>query len=189
MSDAKPGQEPTMEEILASIRQIISDDPGTARKTTAAAADDGEILELTQMMNDDGTVTPLAAAAPREAPAAAPKVRPPALADVPTRPTVEGAPSVGEAGTHKRMPATAEGRGMLSEVAAGDVAATLGGLADAVGGSRQVQIGGGGKTLETLVKELLRPMLKDWLNENLPPLVERLVEREIHRISGRDEDA
>jgi cell pole-organizing protein PopZ len=28
-------------------------------------------------------------------------------------------------------------------------------------------------------------MLKDWLDENLPPLVERLVEREIHRISGR----
>ena len=34
-----------------------------------------------------------------------------------------------------------------------------------------------------------RPMLKNWLDDNLPTLVRRLVEREINRISGRaDED-
>lgn len=39
------------------------------------------------------------------------------------------------------------------------------------------------RTLEDLVKEMLRPMLKGWLDENLPPLVERLVRQEIERVS------
>ena len=38
-------------------------------------------------------------------------------------------------------------------------------------------------TIETLMKDLLRPMLKEWLDENLPSVVERMVEREIARIS------
>lgn len=39
------------------------------------------------------------------------------------------------------------------------------------------------KTLEDLVKEMLRPMLKAWLDDNLPILVERLVRAEIERVS------
>ncbi len=39
------------------------------------------------------------------------------------------------------------------------------------------------KTLEDLVKEMLRPMLKNWLDDNLPTLVERLVRAEIERVS------
>src|SRR5262249_42340786 len=43
------------------------------------------------------------------------------------------------------------------------------------------------KTLEDLVKEMLRPMLKHWLDDNLPNLVERLVRAEIERVSrGRN---
>ena len=38
-------------------------------------------------------------------------------------------------------------------------------------------------TLEDLVRELLRPMLKTWLDDNLPNLVERLVRAEIERVS------
>jgi cell pole-organizing protein PopZ len=44
---------------------------------------------------------------------------------------------------------------------------------------------GNGKTLEDLVKEMLRPMLKEWLDRNLPPMVERFVEREIVRLTRR----
>lgn len=40
-------------------------------------------------------------------------------------------------------------------------------------------------TLEGLVREMLRPMMKEWLDQRLPDLVERLVEREIARITGR----
>jgi cell pole-organizing protein PopZ len=39
------------------------------------------------------------------------------------------------------------------------------------------------RTLEDLVEDMLRPMLKSWLDENLPPLVERLVRAEIERLS------
>jgi cell pole-organizing protein PopZ len=39
------------------------------------------------------------------------------------------------------------------------------------------------RTLEDLVKEMLRPMLKSWLDDNLPNLVERLVRAEIERVS------
>ncbi len=40
-------------------------------------------------------------------------------------------------------------------------------------------------TIEDLVREELRPLLKAWLDENLPPLVERLVRAEIERVVGR----
>lgn len=39
------------------------------------------------------------------------------------------------------------------------------------------------RTLEDLVSEMLRPMLKDWLDDNLPSLVERLVKAEIERVA------
>jgi cell pole-organizing protein PopZ len=40
-----------------------------------------------------------------------------------------------------------------------------------------------GRTLDDLVKEMLRPMLKVWLDDNLPTIVERLVRSEIERVS------
>jgi cell pole-organizing protein PopZ len=43
------------------------------------------------------------------------------------------------------------------------------------------------RTLEDLVREMLRPMLKSWLDDNLPTVVERLVRAEIERVSrGKD---
>ncbi len=44
-----------------------------------------------------------------------------------------------------------------------------------------------GKTVEALVREMLEPMLKDWLDQNLPEIVERLVEKEISKIARRAE--
>jgi uncharacterized protein len=46
-----------------------------------------------------------------------------------------------------------------------------------------VSMVGAGVTLDALMREMLRPMLKEWLDENLPTLVERMVEKEIARIS------
>ncbi len=40
-----------------------------------------------------------------------------------------------------------------------------------------------GVTLEAMMRDMLRPMLKEWLDENLPSIVERMVEKEIARIS------
>jgi uncharacterized protein len=44
-------------------------------------------------------------------------------------------------------------------------------------------IGNGGATIESLMRDMLRPMLKEWLDENLPAVVERMVEKEIARVS------
>lgn len=46
-----------------------------------------------------------------------------------------------------------------------------------------IGLGNHGVTLEAMMKDMLRPMLKEWLDENLPALVERMVEKEIARIS------
>jgi uncharacterized protein len=43
----------------------------------------------------------------------------------------------------------------------------------------------GETSLESLTRDLLRPMLKDWLDSNLPPIVEAMVEREITRITKK----
>jgi cell pole-organizing protein PopZ len=47
-------------------------------------------------------------------------------------------------------------------------------------------LGNTGATIESLMRDMLRPMLKEWLDENLPSVVERMVEKEISRISRGD---
>ena len=49
-------------------------------------------------------------------------------------------------------------------------------------------MGVGARTIEDLVKEVMRPMIKEWLDEHLPALVERLVGREVDRMARRGED-
>ena len=44
-----------------------------------------------------------------------------------------------------------------------------------------------GRTVEQFVEDIARPMLKEWLDQNLPAIVERLVQREIQKISRRAE--
>jgi cell pole-organizing protein PopZ len=46
-----------------------------------------------------------------------------------------------------------------------------------------LNVAGSGTTLEGMLADMLRPMLKEWLDENLPSVVERMVEKEISRIS------
>jgi uncharacterized protein len=50
---------------------------------------------------------------------------------------------------------------------------------------RSTQVHGGGPTIEDIVREEIRPLLKSWLDANLPPIVERLVRTEIERVVGR----
>ena len=73
-------------------------------------------------------------------------------------------------------PPVASERGLLSGAAASAVDSAFNELAHTV----QVR---NGHTLEDFIGELLRPMLKTWLDENLPAMVERLVRAEIERVS------
>ena len=61
----------------------------------------------------------------------------------------------------------------------------LAALAQAVARER---IGFSGRTLEDLTREILRPLIKEWLNENLAVLIERLVRAEIEKMVGRLRD-
>jgi uncharacterized protein len=185
MSDAKNQQaEPSMEEILASIRRIISEDtdPGKGQGAAPAAAAPAptpapaaspaaaappppppqpapapaDVLELTEMVGDDGKVTDVA----DKKPAAAPPPPPP--------------------------PAPETDERLVSSRAATAAAGALAGLAAASRkpeGGQPTGLGNGAMTLEEIVRSEMRPILKAWLDENLPPLVERLVQKEIKRIT------
>jgi len=151
--------EPSMEEILASIRRIISDDDKPAPEP------EPEPLELTQALQDDDTVVNLTAPEPDPPP---PPPEP--------EPVIEPQPA------------------LVSDDAATEAASALHTLANTVEieqlstAPRGSLIGNGGRTLEDMVLELMRPMLKQWLDENLPLTVDRLVQKEIDRISRRAKD-
>jgi uncharacterized protein len=70
--------------------------------------------------------------------------------------------------------------GMLSPEAAAGAEAAFSHLADTL-----ISRAAGERSIEDITRELLRPMLKQWLDENLPALVERLVREEIERVARR----
>ena len=78
---------------------------------------------------------------------------------------------------------------LVSDPVAKAAAAQLGNLASRVTATRSMPLGDTNRTLEDLVKEMLRPMLRDWLDVNLAPIVQRLVEREVAKLALRaDQD-
>jgi hypothetical protein len=223
MTQPAKSQEPSMEEILASIRRIIADDdasktaprpaepppqaaapapvarpapPPPAPRVTppepsldeAEAADPepdsepmadvedqaSDILDLTEQM-----------AAPMPQPAPAPK-------PAPQFRTIDGsfdvsydeekpAPQMSMPEAHapsedNQYRAEARSNQLLSSVTSAAVDSAFNTLAQTV----LVQ---NARTLEDLVREMLRPMLKAWLDDNLPGMVERLVRAEIERVS------
>jgi cell pole-organizing protein PopZ len=208
------GQEPTMEEILASIRRIISenDDPNAAAPASAAKpaaasaaprpADDG-VLELTDMVGADGKVVDLSAKGAASVSIPEPPARDevPLMSNTPSKPpATPSAPEIADDVELSPVEVAQQGSKDSEDslVTAGTAAASAAALAafaqqmnrksDDTGqpaGSLPI---GSGRTLEDLVKEMLRPMLREWLDANLPSMVERLVKREIERIGRRAED-
>jgi cell pole-organizing protein PopZ len=189
MSDAKGQQnEPSMEEILASIRRIIAEDGDAPAADAAAPAPTpapsapamqaapapaspqhapDDILELTDVVGADGTVVNLNAAK------AAPE--PPRQAPPPPEPRqyVEFEPAAAPQDERIVSPHTAAAAvGAFSQIAA---------LRDDAR-ARDIGLGAGHLTLETIVREELRQILRAWLDANLPNMVERLVQQEISRL-------
>ena len=60
-------------------------------------------------------------------------------------------------------------------------------LAKAVARERGIGLGRGGLTLEDLTREILRTLIKDWLDQNLPYMIERIVKKEIEKMVNRAE--
>jgi cell pole-organizing protein PopZ len=74
---------------------------------------------------------------------------------------------------------------LVAPEAAAAAASSVGSLMRTLAAGRGTQVYSGGPTLEDMVRAELRPMLKEWLDANLPPVVERLVRAEIERVVGR----
>ena len=79
------------------------------------------------------------------------------------------------------------GQHLVSDAAAEASGASISQLAHAVARERAVALGNQGITLEQLVREICTPLLKQWLDSNLPYMVERIVKQEIERIANRSD--
>lgn len=137
---AEGRNEPSMDEILSSIKRIIAEDdrirPAAKRSTarTAPAHDDqDEILELTETAADDEADDVLLDDSKAQS----------------LRHSFSALQTLSEPGVAPQI------------------------------------VRSGETSLEGLTRDLLRPMLKDWLDTNLPPIVEAMVEREITRITKK----
>jgi cell pole-organizing protein PopZ len=75
--------------------------------------------------------------------------------------------------------------GLIAPAAAAAAAASMGSLLRAVSSERGSPVYRGGPSIEDVVREEIRPILKDWLDTHLPPMVERLVRAEIERVVNR----
>lgn len=183
-------QEPTMEEILASIRRIISEDsePGkaAAAPTAAAAAKEADVLELTNIVHDDGTVGQVDAPVeptppPRRRAAPAPRPEPEPIREPEPR-VSRRAPQAEQRSMRNDsdldMVDKEDRDGILSSQASSAINNAFGMLSR----ERDVSVGGG-TSLEDIVSQMMRPMLAAWLDEHLPEIVERLVQQEIERAS------
>lgn len=170
--------EPSMEDILSSIKRIIADGsdgpqvPRASRRRAAvereeeSASADGisddvdaddelqesghAILELTDMVEEPTDMTATAAPARKSAAKTAPQTDAPADQ-------------------------------ILSDSSAQAARESLNQLSSLLVRPQE----GEANTLEAMVREMLRPMLKDWLEAKLPELVEGMVKKEIDRIVGR----
>lgn len=74
---------------------------------------------------------------------------------------------------------------LVGAAAAGAAGASVEALVRTLSRERATATHRGGPTLEDLVREEMRPLLKEWLDTHLPPLVERLVRAEIERVVSR----
>jgi cell pole-organizing protein PopZ len=195
MADAKDQHEPSMEEILASIRRIISEDgtegaPAAAPAGAAAARGDDDVLVLTEEVDSEGEPLRAGEAEPEPEPAPLPEPPPPPVnEDLGNEPSVtlsepELAPAEPEPAP--ASPTAEFGRRLISDTTA---AASLSALSELVSRTHRepniqsMPLGNAQRTLEDITRELLRPILKDWLDDNLPELVERIVREEIGRLA------
>jgi cell pole-organizing protein PopZ len=171
-----------MEDILASIRRILNEDePGAAPAPPAPPAGEGEPLALTEAMLVSAPAKQPPAPAARPEPPPAPEPPPPPVQAAPPPPPPPPAP---EPPAPPPPPIAPEA--LLAPAAAAAASAALGQLVRAVAQDRAAPVHrAGGPSIEDVVRDELRPLLKEWLDQHLPPLVERLVRAEIERVVGR----
>jgi cell pole-organizing protein PopZ len=164
--------DPSMEDILASIRRILSEDmpqPATLEGEAPTADKPADVLVL-----DESMLVPEPKPPALPAPVQAAPPPPPPVQAAPPPPAPEPEPIRAEPSASLVSPEV---------MAAASSAVTN--MVRTLAAERQALVRPGGATIEDLVREELRPMLKQWLDAHLSPLVERLVKAEIERVVGR----
>jgi cell pole-organizing protein PopZ len=186
------GSEPSMEEILASIRRILTEEESERAASPGAGEEpDDDILVL-----DSTTMVPSAPAEPQGGPFS-------------SEPTLDSQGVAGQMpdGGAEFIPASVvqpnqslstlnekehymddqvqSPDGLVGDKVANEIANTVGSLVRSVSAERAVGIGRPGVTIEDLVREEVKPVLKAWLDSHLPSLVERVVRAEIGRVVDR----
>ena len=159
------GADPSMEDILASIRRILSEEDPATTEAEPAADSDTLVLDETMLAPDS---------APAPAPAQIPAVAPP-LPVAPPEPVFAAPPA----------PLAEDDGRLLAPETEAVAAQAVSSLMRSLASDRHVATHRGGPTIEDLVREEIRPLLKSWLDEHLPPLVERVVRAEIERLSAQ----
>jgi uncharacterized protein len=183
--NAKSPPEPSMEEIIASISRIITEDKALGEPARPPADEKHEIFELTEVLNEDGSVrrvTPFDEKA--TATAAGPTAAEPSKANATAQVEPPGL-SHRDAGMEPKLDISRER--IVSAATSGAAAAAfaqLGVLPRERRREGELPLGAADRTLEDIVRDMLRPMLETWLNEHLPGIVERLVREEIARVVG-----
>ncbi len=176
-----------MEEILASIRRIISEDdaPADAAAPEPEAAAAPEPAPAPAAEEDDDKDEVLDLVDPIQPPVethgdldvfTSPAPAPPPMAAEP-EPAYEPEPAPVFTPAPAPHLAPAEPEALISAGAAGAAASAFGSLTAAIAMPKD------GRSLEDVTRELLRPLLKAWLDENLPRIVEAKVEEEVARIA------
>ena len=181
-------QEPTMEEILASIRRIISDDDAPAAEQGAphAAAEPPVAEPMAAAPAPVATAMPnVAAAVPLDVAPAEPAPRhEEEVLELTDRVETRGDLDIytPEPSTYERRapqppvePAPIES--LIGSTTATAAAAAFGMLTSTLHMPQQ------GRTLEDVTRELLQPLLKDWLDQHLQQIVENTVQSEVDRIT------
>ncbi|HTK84916.1 MAG TPA: DUF2497 domain-containing protein [Patescibacteria group bacterium] len=164
MPDSKPDQEPSIEEILASIRQIISDDDAPAEAPPPpppkAESPPGkpDVLELTDVVEEETVKKP----EPEPEPEPPPRRR----MEIDMREVEEDT----------------DAKSILTPHAA---SAAMEGFTKLTSHMALDREGTGAVTIEDIMKEMLRPMLREWLDANLPQVIEKLVQKELDQIARK----
>ncbi|MFK7792788.1 MAG: PopZ family protein [Devosiaceae bacterium] len=232
MSKSSANAEPSMEEILASIRQIISDDePAEAEAAEPelesgadeaiseadldalfsdgpsepepedepsgdiddgfasvaaepegeAEDDDEDVLDLGAMSEMDMDLADEPFDPPEDLDFAEPEPEP----EFEPEPTPMPEPEPARAPVMDYKPVDAAASAPLSAETPLIGGQTDSAVSAAFADLANTMLSGNARTLEDLVQDMLRPMLKSWLDENLPTMVEKMVREEIERVARR----
>ena len=174
-------QEPTMEEILASIRRIISEDDAPPAEAAPAAVlapvepEDEDVLELTEAIEASAPLESHGDLDIYEPPAAAPAPAPEPVAWTPP-PEPAPAPRPEPQPVAYLAPAVSDDDPIIGAAAAAATASAFGRLEAALA------MPAPGRSLDDVVRELLKPLIKTWLDDNLPRIVEAKVTEAVEKL-------